>query len=69
MELLLPLWLWTDALEMRVSHRAAFTMREDYWCFKMKGIIAGVLIIIAVLIGVATLGFIQVVRAWSDIFR
>ena len=54
---------------MRVSHRAAFTMREDYWCFKMKGIIAGVLIIIAVLIGVAILGFIQVVRAWSDIFR
>ena len=54
---------------MRVSHRAAFTMREDYWFFKMKGIIAGVLIIIAVLIGVATLGFIQVVRAWSDIFR
>ena len=54
---------------MRVSHREVSTMREDYWCFKMKGIIAGALIIIAMFIGVATLGFIQVVRAWSDIFR
>ena len=68
MELLLRLWLLID-VSVRKVRVAVFTMREDYWCFKMKGIIAGVLIIIAVLIGVATLGFIQVVRAWSDIFR
>ena len=48
---------------------AAFTMREDYWCFKMKGIIVGVLILIVGAIALATLGFIQIVRAWSDIFR
>ena len=48
---------------------AAFTMREDCWCFKMKGIIAGVLIVIFGAIALATIGFIQIVRAWSDIFR
>ena len=35
----------------------------------MKGIIAGVLIASALLIGIAILGFIQIVRAWNDIFR
>ena len=69
MELLLALWLWTDVSEMRVSHREVFTMREDYWCFKMKGIIAGVLIVIVGVIALAVIGFIQIVRAWSDIFR
>ena len=54
---------------MRVSHRAAFTMREDYWCFKMKGIIAGVLIVIVGGVALAITGFIQIVRGWSDIFR
>lgn len=54
---------------MKVSHREAFTMREDYWCFKMKGIIAGVLIVIVGAIALAVTGFIQIVRAWSDIFR
>ena len=46
-----------------------FTMREDYWCFKMKVIIAGVLIVIVGVIALAITGFIQIVRAWSDIFR
>ena len=55
--------------EIRVSHREVFTMREDYWCFKMKGIIAGVLIVIVGAIALAVTGFIQIVRAWSDIFR
>ena len=54
---------------MKVSHREAFTMREDYWCFKMKGIIAGVFIVIVGVIALAVTGFIQIVRAWSDIFR
>ena len=48
---------------------AVFTMREDYWCFKMKGIIAGVLIVIVGAIALAVTGFIQIVRTWSDIFR
>ena len=52
-----------------MSHREVFMMREDYWCFKMKGIIAGVLIVIVGVIALAVIGFIQIVRAWSDIFR
>ena len=48
---------------------AAFMMREDDWCFKMKGIIAGVLIVIVGGVALAITGFIQIVRAWSDIFR
>ena len=48
---------------------AVYMMREDYWCFKMKGIIAGVLIVIVGAIALATIGFIQIVIAWSDIFR
>ena len=51
-----------------MSRREVFTMREDCWCFKMKGIIAGVLIVIVGAIALATIGFIQIVRAWSDIF-
>lgn len=35
----------------------------------MRGIIAGVLIVIVGAIALATIGFIQIVRAWSDIFR
>ena len=46
-----------------------FMMREDYWCFKMKGIIAGALIVIVGAFALAVTGFIQIVRAWSDIFR
>ena len=48
---------------------AVFMMREDCWCFKMKGIIAGDLIVIVGAIALAVPGFIQIVRAWSDIFR
>lgn len=48
---------------------AVFMMREDYWYFKMKEIIAGVLIVIVGAIALAVIGFIQIVRAWSDIFR
>lgn len=47
----------------------AFTMREGYWCFKMKGIITGVLLVIVGVIALAVTGFIQIVRAWSEIFR
>ena len=35
----------------------------------MKGIIAGILIVIVGAIALAVTGFIQIVRAWSDIFR
>jgi len=35
----------------------------------MGKIIAGVLIVIVGAIALAVMGFIQVVRAWSDIFR
>ena len=28
---ILPLWLWTDALELKVSRGEAFMMREDCW--------------------------------------
>ena len=35
----------------------------------MGKIVACVLIVIVLLIGVVVLGFIQMVRAWSDIFR
>lgn len=35
----------------------------------MKGIIAVILIVIAGVIALAVTGFIQIVRAWSDIFR
>ena len=35
----------------------------------MGKMIACVLILIVLLIGVAVLGFVQVVRAWSDNFR
>lgn len=35
----------------------------------MGKMIACVLILIVLLIGVAVLGFVQVVRAWSEIFR
>lgn len=35
----------------------------------MKGIIEGVLIVIAGVVALAVTGFIQIVRAWSDIFR
>lgn len=35
----------------------------------MKGIILGVLIVIVGAIALAVTGFIQIVRAWSDIFR
>ena len=48
---------------------AVFTMSEDCWCFKMKGIIAGVLIVIVGAVALAVIGFIQIVRASSDIFR
>ena len=68
MELLLRLWLLID-VSVRKVRVAVFTMREDYWCFKMKGIIAGVLIVIVGVIALAVIGFIQIVRAWSDIFR
>ena len=54
---------------MKVSHREVFTMREDCWCFKMRGIIAGALILILVVMALAVRGLIQIVRAWSDIFR
>ena len=65
---LLQSWLLIDVF-VRKARAAAFTMREDYWCFKMKGIIAGVLIVIVGVIALAVTGFIQIVRAWSDIFR
>lgn len=35
----------------------------------MVKIIACALILVAMLFGVAVLGFVQLVRAWSDIFR
>lgn len=35
----------------------------------MKGIILGVLIVIVGAIALVVTGFIQIVRAWSDIFR
>lgn len=35
----------------------------------MKGIIAGILIVVAGVIALAVTGFMQIVRAWSDIFR
>lgn len=35
----------------------------------MKGIIAGILIVFLGVIALAVTGFIQIVRAWSDIFR
>ena len=35
----------------------------------MKGIIAGVLIVIAGTFALALTGFIQIIRAWNDIFR
>lgn len=35
----------------------------------MKGIIAGILIVAAGVIALAVTGFMQIVRAWSDIFR
>ena len=35
----------------------------------MKGIIAGILIVIVGAIALAVTGFMQIVRAWSDIFR
>lgn len=31
LESLLPLWIWTDALELKVSRGEAFMMREDCW--------------------------------------
>ena len=65
---LLQSWLLIDVF-VRKDRVAAFTMREDYWCFKMKGIIAGVFIVIVGVIALAVTGFIQIVRAWSDIFR
>ena len=68
MVLLLQSWLLIDVF-VRKGRVAAFTMREDYWCFKMKGIIAGVLIVIVGVIALAVTGFIQIVRAWSEIFR
>ena len=68
MVLLLRLWLLID-VSVRKDRAAVSTMREDYWCFKMKGIIAGVLIVIVGVIALAVTGFIQIVRAWSDIFR
>ena len=68
MVFLLQSWLLIDVF-VRKARVAVFTMREDYWCFKMKGIIAGVLIVIVGVIALAVTGFIQIVRAWSDIFR
>ena len=47
---------------------AVFTMREDCWCFKMKGIIAGVLIVIVGAIALAVTVFIHIVMPWNDIF-
>lgn len=35
----------------------------------MKGIIAGILIVVAGVIALIVTGFMQIVRAWSDIFR
>lgn len=35
----------------------------------MKGIIAGILIVVVGVIALAVTGFMQIVRAWSDIFR
>lgn len=35
----------------------------------MKAIIAGILIVIVGVIDLAVTGFMQIVRAWSDIFR
>ena len=35
----------------------------------MKGIIAGILIVVAGVIALAVTGFMQIVIAWSDIFR
>lgn len=35
----------------------------------MVKIIAGILIVIVSAIALAVIGFIQIVRAWSDIFR
>lgn len=35
----------------------------------MKGIIAGFLIVVIGAIALAVIGFIQIVRAWSELFR
>ena len=35
----------------------------------MKGIIAGILIVIAGVFALAVIGFVQIVRAWSELFR